>query len=239
MLLLTALATAAVEALNWVFTDDAGFALFVRTGWALLRSLGFLVLIWHVRRQRPGAWPFALVLTVTTLFALARLVIPREGRPHAAGIAGFVVVAVLCGVVLWMVWRPGVITRPVTVRIAALSYSPIMLVASMVALEPVFGGRVEALPAVIVWFVAAIVVSYAVLLVAFFHRRGRLWAQTAYTIITLPVIAIHVPFTWWLLGTDGLLRDAAPLLLAAVVVLTGPRAPRSPAAPAASRPRPT
>jgi hypothetical protein len=219
LLLLTALATAGVEALNWLFSDDAGFALFVRTGWAVLRSLGFLVLIWHVRRDRPGAWPFALVLTVTTVFALARLVIPRDGRPHIVGIIGFAVVTVLCIAVLLLVWRPGIITRQVTVRIAAFSYSPLMLVASLVALGPVFGGRVEALPAVIVWFLAAIAVSYVVLFVAFFHRRARPWAHTALRLITLPVLAIHVPFTWWLLGTDGLLRDAAPLVIAAAVVL--------------------
>ncbi len=245
LLLVTALATAGVEALNWWLAEDAGFALFVRTTWALLRSLGFVILIWHVRRDKPGAWPFALVLAISTVFALARLIIPRDGRPHPAGIIGFAIVTVLCAVLLWLIWRPGAITRPVTVRIAALSYSPLMLVASLVALGPVFSDRLHALPAVITWFVAAIISSYATLFVAFFHRRGHPWARTALVLITLAVLAIHIPFTWWLLGTDGLLRDAAPVILAAAVVLWPTRgrdrliaspAPRSPAAPSASRP---
>ena len=42
-----------------------------------------------------------------------------------------------------------------------------IIVASMVALGPVFGGKLEGLPAVIGWFLAAVVVSYAVLLVGF------------------------------------------------------------------------
>lgn len=73
--------------------------------WGLLRSIGFLILIWQVRRGRATAAPFAVVLSVTTIFSVARLIVPRQGMPNLVGIAGFVLVTTLCGVVLLLFYR--------------------------------------------------------------------------------------------------------------------------------------
>ena len=37
--------------------------------------------------------------------------------------------------------------------------------------------------------------------------------------VTLAVLAIQLPLSWWLLGLDGLIRDGAPLLAAAGIAL--------------------
>ena len=52
LLLATAAATVAVEVLNYLYAPSHGFGLAVRTGWALLRTLGWLLLIRQVRRDR-------------------------------------------------------------------------------------------------------------------------------------------------------------------------------------------
>ena len=105
LLVTTASATVVVELLNWRYAPELGFGLAVRTGWALLRSLGFLVLIRQVRRGRSTARPFGLILAVTTVFAVGRLVVPRAGAPAAPGVLGFVVLTVLCGAVVWLLYR--------------------------------------------------------------------------------------------------------------------------------------
>jgi hypothetical protein len=105
LLFLTAFSTAAAEVLNWWFTRDADYGLFVRTTWALIRSLAFLLVIWQVRRGRATAPPFALILAATTLFALGRLVIPKQGMPSTLGIAAFAWVALLSAVVLFLLYR--------------------------------------------------------------------------------------------------------------------------------------
>jgi len=246
----TAVATVAVELLNWWVTDEGGYALFVRTAWALLRSLAFLVLIWQVRRGRASAQPFALILCVTTLFALARLVVPRQGLPEVLGLVGFAVVALLCTAVLLLLYRSttvrehltrhanrivvtrkGIDRRPappkrapapawiLTARVAALSYSPLMLVGAAVALGQVFAGRVTALPLVLGWFVVGVAVSYATLLVAFFLVQGRRWAAKALVVVSILVVVVDLPLCWILTGTDGLIRDGGPLLFAALLAL--------------------
>ncbi|KAB1904493.1 hypothetical protein F8274_28400, partial [Micromonospora sp. AMSO31t] len=48
----TAAATVVVELLNYWYAPEQEFGLAVRTGWAMLRSLGFLLLIGHVKRGR-------------------------------------------------------------------------------------------------------------------------------------------------------------------------------------------
>ncbi|MEO3775341.1 hypothetical protein ABGB16_00515 [Micromonospora sp. B11E3] len=50
LLAVTAAATVVVELLNWWYAPEQGFGLAVRTGWAMLRSLGFLLLIRWARR---------------------------------------------------------------------------------------------------------------------------------------------------------------------------------------------
>jgi hypothetical protein len=231
----TAFATVAVELLNWWVTDDGGYSLAVRTGWALLRSVGFLVLIWQVRRGRAGAPPFALILAVTTLFALARLVVPRHGLPHPVGLAGFAVLASLCTAVLLLLYRSPTVRdylahrprlkRPpvsgwiLTARVAALSYGPLMLVGAAVAVGQLFAGRLGALPLIMAWFAAGIVLSYATLLITYFLVKGKRWATTALVILSLVALVIDLPLCWILLGSDGLLRDGGPLAAAALLAI--------------------
>lgn len=247
----TALATVAVELLNWAITDDGGWALLVRTTWALLRSLAFLVLIWQVGRGRASAAPFALILCVTTLFALARLVVPKQGLPDPRGVAGFAIVALLCAIDLILLYRSsalrthltqhasrivftrkGIDRRPrpprraptpgwiLTARVAALSYSPLMLVGAAVALGQVFSGRVTALPLVAGWFAAGFAVSYATLLVVYFLVQGKRWATPALVVVSILVVLVDVPLCFLLLGADGLLRDGGPLLFCVLLALT-------------------
>ncbi|MGK5738349.1 hypothetical protein [Micromonospora sp. URMC 103] len=64
LLAVTAAATVVVELLARWYAPEQGFGLAVRTGWAMLRSLGFVVLVGHVRRVRTVAHPFGLVLAV-------------------------------------------------------------------------------------------------------------------------------------------------------------------------------
>ncbi|WP_203859212.1 hypothetical protein [Plantactinospora mayteni] len=105
LLAATAAATVAVDALNWWYAPERGFGLAVRSGWALLRTVGFLILIRHVRRGRAGARPLGLILAVTTVLAVGRLIVPRAGVPALPGVLGVAVLAVLCGVVVWLLYR--------------------------------------------------------------------------------------------------------------------------------------
>lgn len=248
LLVVTAVATVAVEVLNWSYADERGFSLTVRTGWATLRALGFLILIWHVRRGRAGAKPFGLILAVTTVFAVGRLVMPREGLPALPGVLGFVALATLCtAVVLFLYrspalgehlvrhpsrlvvdrkgisWQEAVPRRPqatgwlLTARVAAFTYAPLMLVPCVVSIGVIPHHGPFALSAVLLWFLVAIGVSYAVLLATFFLLRGRRWARGLMWGITALVLLVDLPLTWWLLGTDGLVRDGGPLVVAAAL----------------------
>jgi uncharacterized membrane protein len=249
LLWLTALTTVAAEAINWWVTDDGGYPLFVRTAWAALRSIGFLILVWQVRRGRASAPPLAVILSVTTLFALARLVVPRQGMPHPAGLAGFVAVLVLCAAILWLLYRSEpvttyltrhanrlVMTRQgiewrevapkrkvpgwvLTARVAAFSYAPLMLVGAAVAIGQIFDGRIDALPAVIIWFVAGLAISYAVLFVTYFLLRGNGWAKPGLVILSLVVLLLHLPLCFLLLGVDGLVRDGAPVVASVILAM--------------------
>ncbi|XTZ17669.1 hypothetical protein ACQSSU_10035 [Micromonospora echinospora] len=105
LLAVTATATVAVDLLNWWYAPEQGFGLAVRTGWALLRAFGFVLLIGHVRRGRTLARPLGLILVVTTVFAVGRLVVPRQGVPPLPGILGFVLLLLLCLAVLWLLYR--------------------------------------------------------------------------------------------------------------------------------------
>lgn len=247
LLVATALATAAAEVLNWWYAADGGWTLFVRTGWALVRALGFLLLIWHVRRARPAAVPLGIVLSVTTIAALARLVVPRHGLPALPGLAGFAVVAALCLAVLWQLHRSpglrahlaagegrraGVPGRLVTARVAALAYGPLTLVAALIALGETVPARPETLPVALGWLAAGFALNWAVLPISFFLVRGHRWPRTALTLLTGAVLALQLSLCWWLLGADGLVRDGTPVVLAAALVVWGLR-------PARPRPRPT
>ncbi|MBO4206489.1 hypothetical protein [Micromonospora echinofusca] len=261
LLALTAAATVVVELLNWRYAPEQGFPLAVRTGWALLRSLGFLILIWHVRRGRAGSRPLGLILALTTVFAVGRLIVPRNGVPPLPGVLGFAVLTALCAAVVLLLyrspavggyltrhpgrlvidrqgisWREGAPQRPqvagwlLTTRVAAFTYSPLMLVPCLVAVGAIVDGRLIAVPLVVLWFVAGIAVSYAVMLSTFFLLRGRRWARGLLVAVTLAALTVDLPLCWLLLGADGLIRDGAPLVAAAAVALYGLRRADRPAA---------
>jgi hypothetical protein len=248
----TAAATVVVELLNWWYAPEQGFGLAVRTGWALLRSLGFLVLVWHVRRGRAAARPFGLILAVTTVFAVGRLIVPRTGVPPLPGLLGFGALTALCAAAVWLLYRsprvraflvrhpgrlmidrqgiswgevaprrPPVAAWLLTTRVAAFTYSPLMLVPCLVAVGTIADGRLSALPAVVLWFVAGIAVSYAVLVTTLFLVRGRDWARRLLAVLTVVVLLIDLPLCGWLLGLDGLIRDGGPLVVAASIALYG------------------
>jgi hypothetical protein len=250
LLAVTAGAVIVVELLNWWYAPEQEFGLAVRTCWAMLRSLGFLVLIGHVKRGRVAAKPFGLILSITTVFAVGRLVVPRSGVPPLPGVLGFGLLTALCLAVVTLLYRSdavgahlvrhrkglvvegGVISwrevtpkrAPVTgwlltARVAAFTYSPLMLVPALVAGGSILDGRLSAVPAVLFWFGAGIAVSYAVLFCTAFVLRDRPWARKLLVVITLGTLAVDLPLCWWLLGLDGLVRDGAPLLAAALLTL--------------------
>jgi hypothetical protein len=252
LLYAAAAATVAVEVLNWAYAPEQGFGLAVRTGWAMLRSLGFLILVWHVHRGRAGARPFGLILAVTTVFAVGRLVVPRQGVPAPPGVIGFVVLTALCVAVIWLLyrapsvqehlvnhpgrlvvdrqgvsWRRSAPGRPpvaawlITSRIAAFTYAPLMLVPTLVSVGVVFDGRASAAPLVILWLVFGVLVGNLLLPITIFLLRGRRWARTGLVVLTVAVLAVDLPLCWALLGVDGLIRDGAPLAVAAAIALFG------------------
>ncbi|MFG1868957.1 hypothetical protein [Micromonospora arborensis] len=254
LLATTAAATVVVEVLNWWYAPEQGFGLAVRTGWAMLRSIGFLLLIGHVRRGRTVARPFGLILAVTTIFAVGRLIVPRQGVPPLPGLLGFAVLTALCVAVVWLLYRSSALAehlvrhrprlvidragfswretpprRPeanawlLTSRVAAFTYSPLMLVPALVAGGSILDGRLAAVPAVLIWFGAGIAASYAVLFCTAFLLRGKDWARGLLVAVTVAVLAVDLPLCWWLLGVDGLVRDGAPLLAAAGLALYGLR----------------
>jgi hypothetical protein len=114
LLALTAAATVAVELVIWWYAESGDFGLFVRTAWALLRSLAFLVLIRQVLNGRASARPFGLILAVTTLFAVGRLVLPKEGLPAAPGIIGFSVLFALCLADILLLYKSGTVAAYLT-----------------------------------------------------------------------------------------------------------------------------
>lgn len=241
----TAAATVGVELLNFWYAPEHGFGLAVRTGWALLRTLGWLILIWHVRRGRAGARPIGLILAVTTVFAVGRLVVPRSGAPSPAGVAGFALLTALCVLVVVLLYRHPVVLghlvrhprrlvltragvdwretpprRPpvaawlLTARVAAFTYSPLMLVPALISVGEL-GERPQYILAVVFWLAVGFAASYAVLLTTFFLQRGKSWARMLLIWVTLGVLLIDLPLCYLLLGADGLIRDGAPLVAAA------------------------
>jgi hypothetical protein len=249
LLVATAAATVGVELLNFWYAPEHGWGLGVRTAWALLRTLGWLILIWHVRRARAVAKPLGLILAVTTVFAVGRLVVPQTGAPPAPGLAGFALLTVLCLAVVVLLyrhptvqehlvqqpnrivfsregvsWRPAVPKRPpatawlIAARVSAFTYGPLMLVPCLIAVGQL-GERPQWILAVVFWFAAGVGVSYILLLISYFLLRGRIWARLLVVWLTFVALAIDLPLCRILLGTDGLIRDGAPLAAAALLTL--------------------
>jgi hypothetical protein len=245
LLVATAAATVVVEVLNFWYAPDHGAGFAVRTAWAFARTLGWLVLISQVRRARATAKPLSLILSMTTLFAVGRLIVPASGRPPLAGLIGFGVLTLLCLTVVVLLYRHPAVDahlihqprRPVvtreglsfreappgdpwvlTARLASFSYSPLMLVPALIA-AGTLRHRLEWTLAVVFWILAGIAVSYVALLSAIFLRRGSHRARVALTWVTLMVLAFDLPLCRILLGLDGLIRDGAPLVVAAALTL--------------------
>jgi hypothetical protein len=255
LLYTTAAATVAVELLNWVYAPERGFGLAVRTGWALLRSFGFLVLVWHVRRGRAGAKPLGLILAVTTVFAVGRLVVPRSGVPPLPGALGFASLAALClalVVLLYRVpavgahlvrhpnrlvvdrrgigWQEGVPRRPPvaawTLTARVAAFTYPALI-TVPALVALGRGGLARLPIALGWLLFAIVVGNALVPIAVFLVRDRAWARVALVAVTVAVLVVDLPLCYLLLGLDGLVRDGGPLVVAAAVTLWGVARSRS------------
>jgi hypothetical protein len=79
--------------------------------------------------------------------------------------------------------------------------------------------RLEWAPAVILWILSGIAVSYVALLCAIFLRKGSRRARSTLTWVTVVILAFDLPLCRILLGLDGLIRDGAPLVVAAAVTL--------------------
>jgi hypothetical protein len=247
LLVATAAATVVVEVLNFWYAPEHGWGLGVRTAWALARTLGWLILIWHVRRARALARPLGLILAITTIFAVGRLVVPPTGRPPLPGLIGFAVLTALCVTVVVLLYRhPGVqahLTRHpnrivltkdgiawqeaaprrpaiggwlLTARVASFTLSPLMLVPAAVSVGEL-SSRPQWILAVIFWFAAGIAVAYAVALNTYFLLRGKAWARSLLIWLTLTALTVDLPLCGILLGTDGLVRDGAPVVAAAIL----------------------
>jgi len=236
----TAAAVVVVEALNLLSVDEPGFALVVRTLWAFLRVLGFLVLMRAVRYGRSGARPFGLILAVTTVFAVARLTTPRAGSlvPQPAVLVGLAVLTVLCSAIVWLLYRSPAVAdhiaaRPVrrhipgwvlTARIAVLAYAALLLIPLLVALSTAFGDdrRLE-LPVtvdlLVAWFVLFLIVSFTAPFVSFFVVMGKGWARVFVGLLSIAVLVAGPALCYLLLGLEGLLRDGVPLAVTALVGL--------------------
>jgi len=249
LLYATAAATVAVEVLNWAYAPEQGWPLAVRTGWALLRSLGFLILVWHVRRGRAGAKPFGLILAITTIFAVGRLVVPRAGVPPLPGLVGFAVLTALCLAVVWLLYKaptlqehlvrhPGRLVvdkrgigwqetpprRPQAAAWLLTTRIAVFTYAPLMlvpALASIGEARAATAPLLVLWFVVAILLGNVLLFATIFLMRGKAWPRPVLVLITFGVLAVSLPLCWLFLGLDGLVRDGAPLVAAATVALVG------------------
>jgi hypothetical protein len=237
---ITATTVVVVESVNLLSVDEPGFSLLVRSTWALLRVVGFLFLARAVRFGRQGAKPFGLVLSVTTVFAVARLAEPRQGRllPPVPVMVGFAVLALECAVMVWLLYRSAAVdehlsARPVrrhvpgwvlTARVAVLSYAPLTLVPLLVALGTVFSAdRRQPLLTTIVllggWSALFGLLVLVVPFSSFLVMVGKVWARWIVGFLGVLVALLQPALCYALLGLDGLVRDGVPLLIIAVLGL--------------------
>ena len=230
-----------VDLVNLEYSPELGFGLAVRTVWAVLRALGFLFLMREVRFGRMGARPFGLILCVTTVFAVARLVQPREHGflPAWETLAGLVALIVLCGLIILMLYRSPAIEahltrRPprrriplwvLTARVSALTFSPLFMVPCVISIGTVFGtpriDRSEAAAVVIAWFVLAFVLAFAAALISYAVIFGKRWARVLLAVLAVFVLVAQPVLVWLLLGLDGFIRDGVPLIITALLCLYG------------------
>lgn len=236
---LTAAATVVVELLNLEYADEAGTALAVRTGWALLRAVGFLALMRAVRYGRAASRPFGLILGVTTVFSVGRLVLPRTGGllPRGPVLAGLVVLTGLCVAVVWWLYRSPAIAEhlsrrqprrhfppwALTARVATLSYPALLIVPCLVAAgtladDPRLPLPVAA-PLVVAWFVGSLILALVTGWLALFLLYGKVWARWLLIGVSLLAGVVQPFLCWVMLGVDGLVRDGAPMIVAVLLGL--------------------
>jgi hypothetical protein len=233
LIAVTAATTVVVELLNLEYSDESGGALAVRTVWALLRAIGFLALMRAVRYGRVVSRAFGLILGVTTVFSVARLVLPRTGGflPRWPLLAGFVLLTALCAAVVWQLYRSPAIAehlsrRPprrhfppwaLTARVATLSYGALLLVPCLVAVGTLGHPRLPlpvAAPLVIAWFVGSIGISLVVGWLSLFLIYGKGWARWLLTALSIVLLVVQPALCWAMLGVDGLVRDGVPMTVA-------------------------
>jgi hypothetical protein len=241
LIAVTALAVVVVELVNLYTLDEPGWGIAVRTFWALLRVVGFLALMRAVRFGRAGARPFGLILAVTTVFAVARLVEPRQGSPvpQATVVIAFAVLVLLCAAVVWLLFRSPAVqdhlsARPVrrhipgwvlTVRVAVLAYGPLLLVPLLVAVGTLFDEGERRLDLattgglLIGWGGLFAAVGLTAPWVSLFVVWGKGWARAATWLFSLVVLVAQPLLCLAVLGTDGLLRDGVPMIITALVGL--------------------
>jgi hypothetical protein len=233
LIAVTAVTMAVVEVVSLATLDEPGFGIAVRTGWALLRVLGWLALMRAVRFGRGVSRPFGVVLAVTSVFAVARLVEPRSGAllPEPPVLAGLVVLVALCGAVVWQLYRSPAVAahltgRPVrrhvpgwvlTARVAALAYTALLAVPFLVAVGAVAAGTVEdrtlGLALLQIWLGLLLLTGFLVPLGSFFVVVGKAWAR--WLIGGLGVLLlIAQPLLCY-----ALLRDGTPLVLTVALCL--------------------
>jgi hypothetical protein len=256
LIAVTAVAVIVVEALNLLSVDEPGFSLAVRTTWALLRVIGFLVLMRAVRFGRMVARPFGLILAVTTVFAVARLVEPRTGSPvpQIAVLVGLGVLAALCAAMVWGLYRSPAVaehlsTRPMrrhvpawllTARIAALAYGALLLVPFLVAVGAAFSQRRQPLPVTLAllgfWLGLVLVVTFVAPPASFFMVLGKRWARRVVGVLSLVLPVVQPLLCLALGGRDSLLRDGVPMIVTALLGFYALRRTRG--APTWTRPGP-
>ena len=240
LIAVTAVVVIAVEALNFTVAEDTGFGMAVRTVWALLRVVGFLALMRAVRFGRAVSRPFGLILAITTVFAVARLVAPRDGGlvPRVEVLAGLAVLTALCTAIVLLLYRSSAVAghlahRParrhvppsvLTARVAALSLAPLVLVPLLVGVGLIFADhRPQPLPRLMlllgVWTALFVAVSVIAPVSSFFLLMGKAWARWLVGITAVVVLVVQPLLCSVVLGVDGLLRDGVPLAVTAVVGL--------------------
>jgi hypothetical protein len=239
LIALTAAAVIVVEAVNLLSVDEPGFSLLVRTAWALVRVIGFLFLMRSVRYGRAISKPFGLILSVTTVFAVARLSQPRTGNllPATTVVAGFVVLTLLCSAVVWMLYKSPAVhehlsAKPVrrhvpgwvlTARVAVLAYGALLLVPFIVAVGTLFGARRQPLLLSLVllgaWFALFLAVTFILPFGSFFVVVGKGWARWLAGTLSVVVLVAQPVLCYLLLGPDGLIRDGVPMIVTVFVGL--------------------
>jgi hypothetical protein len=239
LVLLTAAATVLVDLVNLEYAAEGGFGLAVRTVWALLRATVFLFLMRTIRYGRLISRPFGLILGATTVFAVGRLVVPRSGElaPPWPVLAGFVVLGLMCGVVIWQLFRSPAIAEHLqrkprfrevppwvlTARVAGLSLSALLLVPCLVAIGTLFdeprAPLAVAVPAVVGWLVGTLALGFVAPWLMIFVVLDKRWARGVFMLVAAVVLLVGPALCWWLLGLDGLLRDGVPLLIAAALCI--------------------